>query len=503
MLSNFTDSQNAVLVQIAYVNIYKKIDGMTVGALLDEIPEELIERLTSLERAQLESLIIIGYKNDNENTGFCAIAFQDPSSRAVGISYRGTEPLEGWKDMIDNAPASVIGLSSQIDKAKEFYNELSVDYNVSFLYGHSKGGDLAMEVYVANHEKIKEVHIINAQPINIAKLSIEQKAALYSNKVDAIIIIGDFVGWLGFRGYNVRYVKNKGSSGLTGPHSVSSAGIDDGNYIEVSPFLYKDYFLQSVIAVGASLLIGSIQVGSALLTDFIVEGLKLPKELKDTVRTALATIISISITLVYISVIILGVIKAVNIVIAAVVFLAPILANVAIALGVIVLVAVVVVLVALALVGMGVIIFQIGKLLVSLFKRGIDISAKALKWMGKVLKEFAKAVLIAVDALLKDIEENPERYRVRVLKGGLVTTKIYVQGGFPETGQRFIAREAGPELVGTIRGRNAVVNNNQIVESVSIGVCDAFKSALHEKNSKAPMIARVFIDGRQIAMARG
>lgn len=40
-------------------------------------------------------------------------------------------------------------------------------------------------------------------------------------------------------------------------------------------------------------------------------------------------------------------------------------------------------------------------------------------------------------------------------------------------GQVFMAREAGPELVGTIGNRTAVVNNDQIVESVSQGVYEA------------------------------
>ncbi|MCQ4794675.1 hypothetical protein NE604_03345 [Anaerofustis stercorihominis] len=51
-------------------------------------------------------------------------------------------------------------------------------------------------------------------------------------------------------------------------------------------------------------------------------------------------------------------------------------------------------------------------------------------------------------------------------------------GGFVDAGQMFIAREAGPELVGTMGSRTAVMNNNQIVDSVSRGVYDAVASAL-------------------------
>lgn len=69
-------------------------------------------------------------------------------------------------------------------------------------------------------------------------------------------------------------------------------------------------------------------------------------------------------------------------------------------------------------------------------------------------------------------------------------------GGFPATGQMFIAREAGPELVGTIGGRNAVVNNDQIVESVSAGVYRAVSSALGKNGSSS--VVKVFIGNEQL-----
>lgn len=43
----------------------------------------------------------------------------------------------------------------------------------------------------------------------------------------------------------------------------------------------------------------------------------------------------------------------------------------------------------------------------------------------------------------------------------------FASGGFPNTGELFVAREAGPELVGTIGGKTAVANNNQIVEGIA------------------------------------
>ncbi len=50
---------------------------------------------------------------------------------------------------------------------------------------------------------------------------------------------------------------------------------------------------------------------------------------------------------------------------------------------------------------------------------------------------------------------------------------LLAEGGFPSMGQMFIAREAGPEMVGTIGNKSAVVNNEQIIAGISEGVADA------------------------------
>lgn len=56
---------------------------------------------------------------------------------------------------------------------------------------------------------------------------------------------------------------------------------------------------------------------------------------------------------------------------------------------------------------------------------------------------------------------------------------FFARGGFPDTGQMFIAREAGPELVGRIGRRTAVANNDQIVQ----GIASAVRSAMSGVNS--------------------
>lgn len=56
---------------------------------------------------------------------------------------------------------------------------------------------------------------------------------------------------------------------------------------------------------------------------------------------------------------------------------------------------------------------------------------------------------------------------------------FFARGGFPDSGQMFVAREAGPELVGRIGRRTAVANNDQIVQ----GIASAVRSAMSGVNN--------------------
>lgn len=72
----------------------------------------------------------------------------------------------------------------------------------------------------------------------------------------------------------------------------------------------------------------------------------------------------------------------------------------------------------------------------------------------------------------------------------------------PPTGEMFVAREAGPELVGSIGGgRTAVLNNNQIVSSVSDGVYAAVTDALSAQPTGDDRPIVLMVDSREIARA--
>lgn len=85
---------------------------------------------------------------------------------------------------------------------------------------------------------------------------------------------------------------------------------------------------------------------------------------------------------------------------------------------------------------------------------------------------------------------------------GWPSLKFYANGGFPESGQLFMARENGiNEMVGQIGGRSAVANNDQIVTAVSAGVYKAAVAAFEMfssgQQSNYPEI-NVYIGGKEI-----
>ena len=77
-----------------------------------------------------------------------------------------------------------------------------------------------------------------------------------------------------------------------------------------------------------------------------------------------------------------------------------------------------------------------------------------------------------------DLKTDKKRFKIGDF-GFDIGLFSYATGGFPDTGQMFIAREAGPELVGRIGRRTAVANNDQIVQ----GIASAVRSAMSGANS--------------------
>ena len=81
-----------------------------------------------------------------------------------------------------------------------------------------------------------------------------------------------------------------------------------------------------------------------------------------------------------------------------------------------------------------------------------------------------------------------------LVNGKWMPANYYASGGLPPIGQMFVAREAGPELVGNIGSHTAVMNNDQIVSSVAYGVENAMTRALRNANSGNGGVYNIYLD---------
>lgn len=135
MLSNVTDYVNSLLNKIVYFDLDNEEEGNVnpgdnlCSALNSIGQKDLADKLIE---AGLGNLVIKEYINHNESNGFAAIAFEDPETGDVGISFRGTEnlpdigsdmgkilagdsgALNHQADMLDNMSTAITGDSAQV-----------------------------------------------------------------------------------------------------------------------------------------------------------------------------------------------------------------------------------------------------------------------------------------------------------------------------------------------------------------------------------------------------
>ena len=129
------------------------------------------------------------------------------------------------------------------------------------------------------------------------------------------------------------------------------------------------------------------------------------------------------------------------------------------------------------------------------FKSVINGVLSGVEW---VINGFIKMLNGAIDI----INKIPG---VEITKVNLLQIPRLAEGGFPEQGQMFIAREAGAEMVGSIGRRTAVANNDQIVSGIAGGVAEANEEQnvlLREQNSLLRAILEkdsgVYLDGKNL-----
>ena len=136
-----------------------------------------------------------------------------------------------------------------------------------------------------------------------------------------------------------------------------------------------------------------------------------------------------------------------------------------------------------------------------------DKAIELFKKIGTTVVEFVSNMFKSViNGVLSKVESTINGF-IRMLNGainiinkipGVNITKVtelsiprLAEGGMVNNGQMFIAREAGPEMVGSIGNRTAVANNDQIVDSVSQGVYRAVVQAMGQSGGNQVVEAKV------------
>jgi hypothetical protein len=139
----------------------------------------------------------------------------------------------------------------------------------------------------------------------------------------------------------------------------------------------------------------------------------------------------------------------------------------------------------------------------------LELGKKCMNGLIEGFESGVNAVIDAINSILGFELDIPEWLGGGTLSLGIqipsVSLPRFAEGGFPEQGQMFIAREAGAEMVGNIGRRTAVANNDQIVGGIASGVASANEEQnelLREQNSLLRAIldkdSGVYLDGKNL-----
>ncbi|WP_077619648.1 Mbeg1-like protein [Bacillus sinesaloumensis] len=259
-LSNLSEHEKYILLQLSYLDVpnsvgeisansphsvedimgYIDYDGLDPKAQLkyDAIDEYI--RMNS--NTPLKEIQLVGYQNNNPNggntdgdsySGFVGYAFTDKQGNGTAI-YRGSEDLKDVghiaTDWVSNVEAGIGITIQQQREANEFYERFIKGLDgQQYVFGHSKGGNLAEYVLVNNLEdESLTSYVVNGAPLYYWTLTMEQKRAL-EDRNTFIVHEGDFVSSLGYAPYVDKTVKlNSTDEGLMYAHGLDSVDFAPG-----------------------------------------------------------------------------------------------------------------------------------------------------------------------------------------------------------------------------------------------------------------------------------
>ena len=460
--------------------------------------EDVLEQIKN-SPALMSLKIVRPLKNDKTTSGITAACFVDDISGAATVVFRGTD--SSYKAWFDNFEGAGTTISTPMQEAARKYID-SLEYENITVTGHSKGGNLATYVAILCPNVAKSVSF-DGQGFSEAfhnKYADMIAESLKYKDIKTIAAYNDFVNILLVSVGSTVYVKNDAENFFQ-RHYITNIIRDndfdtDGNFSSVTEqgtdmkiadtvvdglvyamsANYEEWFTDTLGSIGSAFLGKDNMTGDDVLRLVYNTWGDTPVLLYETGKGLWETIKNFGITIWY----------------------------------------------GLKDLGTGLwdILFSFNgqKIFEGIFKVlwGIVLVLYSILETGiNLIIDAINLVINAVIAIINDIGKIAEwiggvfgqdwgwhfDFTSVFSKLPLPNESLWETGGFPAIGQPFIARESGPEFVGSLNNRTVVVNKNQIIEAVSTGVYGACMSALNEKTCSAQAIARVFLDGRQIAIA--
>lgn len=99
---------------------------------------------------------------------------------------------------------------------------------------------------------------------------------------------------------------------------------------------------------------------------------------------------------------------------------------------------------------------------------------------------------------------SPYKFLGKTFQIPKLDVEWYASGGFPKTGEMFMANEAGPELVGKMGNKTTVANQQQIIAGIEQGVYKAvmaafsMQSAKNGKSQNETPTFNIYVGGRKV-----
>ena len=121
--------------------------------------QDILNVLKKCQSGEYKDYKIKKYENGNNKTGFVGYAIETKPGELIitsrGSEVPGEETDKGWEDWIDNVQISTKYETDQQKAAKDFLNEVGLEYDSIYLTGYSKGGNNAIYATIAANSDIR------------------------------------------------------------------------------------------------------------------------------------------------------------------------------------------------------------------------------------------------------------------------------------------------------------------------------------------------------------